>query len=230
MAISAFQISKLGLDSSPSFTMSNTLDFFRGEPGEQHIPFIWDDGDVSKEDSEAVKGFLDVPRIDPKVKARWGASAFTRLQSRIICHNIWDESAEPGAVKIKDGQISFQTLLNMLSPTFSTTFRLEDVIVVLKRSNLVLFGESRKTHVDPVAFVSRLTSSLIGLARLRVTVSSFLQLGLGSRFTRSLQDALPTEMIPPPVKDKLPGTPLKKRARTVSTALSSSQLPAARAH
>eukprot|EP00971_Amphidinium_carterae_P157975 3131251-Amphidinium_carterae.1 len=54
--------------------------------------------DVSKEDAEAVKGFLDVPGIDPKVKARWGASAFMRLQPRIVCNNKWDEGAEPGVV------------------------------------------------------------------------------------------------------------------------------------
>eukprot|EP00971_Amphidinium_carterae_P082656 1635018-Amphidinium_carterae.1 len=70
MAISAFQITKLGLDANPSSRTSNNLDFFRGEPGEKHIPFIWDDGDASKEDAEglpeAVKGFLDVPGIDPK--------------------------------------------------------------------------------------------------------------------------------------------------------------------
>eukprot|EP00971_Amphidinium_carterae_P188879 3749712-Amphidinium_carterae.1 len=146
MAISGHQIARLGLDAQPSFRTSNNLDFFRGEPGETHIPFIWDDGDVCKEDSEAVKGFLDVPGVDPKIKARWGASAFSRLQSRILISNKWDESAEPSI--LRDGQIPFQTLLNMVAPTFSSTFSREDVLAVLKRANLAIFGNDR-VYVRP---------------------------------------------------------------------------------
>eukprot|EP00971_Amphidinium_carterae_P249130 4945204-Amphidinium_carterae.1 len=69
MALSSFHIERLGLDTKPSFRTSNNMDFFRGEPGEVHVPFIWDDGEVVREDAEAVKGFLDLTGIDPKVKA-----------------------------------------------------------------------------------------------------------------------------------------------------------------
>eukprot|EP00971_Amphidinium_carterae_P102651 2031870-Amphidinium_carterae.1 len=106
LAMSGHYIQQMGLEGVPSFRSSNNLDFFRGEPGEVQIPFVWDDGDVCKEESEAVKGFLDLTGIDPKVKDRWGASSFTRLQPRIMCCNKYAEKVEPQVAP--DGQISFK--------------------------------------------------------------------------------------------------------------------------
>eukprot|EP00971_Amphidinium_carterae_P235950 4682589-Amphidinium_carterae.1 len=67
MALSECQIQSMGLDAVPAFRTANNLDFFRGEPGERHVPFVCNE--VSKEDSEAVKAFRDAFGVDPKLKA-----------------------------------------------------------------------------------------------------------------------------------------------------------------
>eukprot|EP00971_Amphidinium_carterae_P119555 2368573-Amphidinium_carterae.1 len=70
-----------------------------------------------------------------KVKARWGASSFTRLQPRIVVNHKYLEEAEPQ--QVPEQQISCKCFIEMLSPTFSSTMTREDLYSVFVRSAII---------------------------------------------------------------------------------------------
>eukprot|EP00971_Amphidinium_carterae_P122536 2426145-Amphidinium_carterae.1 len=84
-----------------------------------------------------MKAFADVSAEDAKCMARYTARSFQRHQPRFICSNAFDGSIEP---HLTGGTLDLPKFMELLSPCFPPNSNVEDVKAVLKRSNVVIFG------------------------------------------------------------------------------------------
>ena len=95
-AFSEYAIHQEGrADVEAGYRVGNHLDFFRGAPGHVCQPAVYDDGDVPNDSPAALKVFLDPAELEASFWARWGSCRFATKQSRQLCTNAFDESAEP---------------------------------------------------------------------------------------------------------------------------------------
>ena len=140
MGVSGWWLQHHGEAGVPSFKTTNHIDFLRSEPGSVYVPIVYDDGELELEKASVLKAFFDVGCEDPKVYARWGASAFAKHQYRIACSNTFDGDADattPGDVMDHD------QFVRLIAGTFSAGIKREDLMAIFKRVNVIVFGHLR---------------------------------------------------------------------------------------
>ena len=141
MAVSGWWLQHHGQAGTPSIKTTNHVDFLRSEPGSIYTPVIYDDGELEVDKASVLKAFFDVGSEDTKVYARWGASAFEKHQYRIGCSNTFEPDAEPATTP--GDIIDHDQFLKLISSTFNSSIKKEDLMAVLKRVNVVVFGHLR---------------------------------------------------------------------------------------
>ena len=152
MTQSAMLIARDDLDEKATFKSTNHLDFLRSEPGRLYTPIIYDDGSMNKDTAVALKAYFDLTCEDAKVYARWGASSFEPGQLRIACTNNFVADAEPD---VAEGDMIEHTVFrNIIGNTFDNTWDPEDLMAVLKRVTMIVFGRKhaylREANPRPV--------------------------------------------------------------------------------
>lgn len=142
-AVSLYMLERDSVEDEPGFRTTKHIDFFRSEPGSIYKPDIFDDGVLAKLSADEYKSFHDPSEDDALLWARWGGAYFPKGQLRMSVSNPFDSTAE------SDDDRNFVThnaFVSMIGPNFSPTLQPEDVVAILKRTNIVLFTESWVYH------------------------------------------------------------------------------------
>eukprot|EP00971_Amphidinium_carterae_P090556 1792903-Amphidinium_carterae.3 len=73
--------------------------------------------------------------------ARYTVCSFERHQARFICRNAFESGLEPNLTKgLSPPTLDLAKFIELLSPCFPANSNIEDVGAVLKRTNVVVFG------------------------------------------------------------------------------------------
>ena len=82
-----------------------------------------------------------------KAYARWTASSFAQFQMRLACSNTFDEAAEPDMPLpdfcTNNDTITHETFMRMARCIFRAGAGEQDVMALLKRAHVILFGDKR---------------------------------------------------------------------------------------